>query len=214
MGATSGTTTIQNDLVLPKDLTVGTTLADNIVFNGSLNCDTNDILIRGTDGDPMRVGRGTGGVNTNIAFNCRAIQSVSSGSQNTAVGFEALFTTNTSASNTAYGNRFLRANGVGSDNIAIGKDALLTALSGDKNLAIGNNALRVFRLVMLTSVLDRHYAGYGLTGGATGNVIIGPADDANSTNATYLPPNGMQAIDNLLLVLVLKHGSEVIVTSR
>ena len=189
LGATSGTTTIQNDLVLPKDLTVGTTLADNIVFNGSLNCDTNDILIRGTDGDPMRVGRGVGGVNTNTALGCRAIQSVSSGSQNTAVGFEALFTTNTGASNTAYGNRALRANGVGSDNIAIGKDALLTALSGDKNLAIGNNALESIQTGN-ANVCIGHYAGYGLTGGATGNVIIGPADDANSTNATYLPPNG------------------------
>ena len=186
MGAAGGTFTINQNLVVNEDLTVGATINDTITLNGILNVENADIQIRGTDGDPMRVGRGTGEVNTNTALGVRSINSVSSGSQNTAVGYETLFTTNTGAANTAIGNRALRANGVGSNNIALGRDALLVNLSGDKNIAIGNNALESMSTGS-ANVCIGHYAGYGITG--TGNVLIGPADDENSTNATYVPPN-------------------------
>ena len=186
MGAAGGIFTINQNLVVNEDLTVGSTIADTITINGILNSENADILIRGSATNPMRVGRGIGEVNTNTALGVRAINSVSSGSQNTAVGFETLFTTNTGAANTAIGNRALRANGIGSNNIAIGRDALLVNLSGDKNIAIGNNAMESMSTGS-ANVCIGHYAGYGITG--TGNVLIGPADDENSTNATYVPPN-------------------------
>ncbi|QPB08156.1 structural protein [Synechococcus phage S-H9-1] len=186
MGAAGGTFTINQNLVVNEDLTVGSGIADTITINGILNSENADILIRGSATDPMRVGRGIGEVSTNTALGVRAINSVSSGSQNTAIGFESLFTTNTGAANTAIGNRALRANGIGSNNIAIGRDALLVNLSGDKNIAIGNNAMESMSTGS-ANVCIGHYAGYGITG--TGNVLIGPADDENSTNATYVPPN-------------------------
>ena len=186
MGAAGGTFTIDQNLVVNEDLTVGVDINDSITFNGIVNCERADLIIRGGATNPMRVGRGVGEVNTNTALGVRAINSVSSGSQNTAIGYEALYTTNTGASNTAVGNRALRANGVGSNNIAIGRDALLVNLSGDKNIAIGNNAMEGMSTGS-ANVCIGHYAGYGITG--TGNVLIGPADDENSTNATYVPPN-------------------------
>ena len=186
MGAAGGTFTINQNLVVNEDLTVGSTISDTITFNGIVNSQNADILIRGSATDPMRVGRGVGEVSTNTALGVRAINSVSSGSQNTAIGFEALFTTNIGASNTAIGNRALRANGIGNSNVAIGRDALLVNLSGDKNIAIGNNAMESMSTGS-ANVCIGHYAGYGITG--TGNVLIGPADDENSTNATYVPPN-------------------------
>ena len=186
MGSAGGTFTINQNLVVNEDLTVGSTISDTITFNGIVNSENADILIRGSATNPMRVGRGVGEVNTNTALGCRAINSASSGSQNTAVGFEALFATNSGASNTAIGNRALRANGVGSNNVAIGRDALLVNLSGEKNIAIGNNAMESMSTGS-ANVCIGHYAGYGITG--TGNVLIGPADDENSTNATYVPPN-------------------------
>jgi hypothetical protein len=186
MGAAGGTFTINQNLVVNEDLTVGSSISDSITFNGIVNSENADILIRGSATNPMRVGRGVGDVNTNTALGCRAINAVSSGSQNTAVGFETLFTTNTGAANTAIGNRALRANGIGSNNIAVGRDALLVNLSGDKNIAIGNNAMESMSTGS-ANVCIGHYAGYGITG--TGNVLIGPADDENSTNATYVPPN-------------------------
>jgi hypothetical protein len=189
MGAAGGTFTINQNLVVEEDLTVGNSISDTITINGILNSANADIVIRGGATNPMRVGRGVGEVNTNTALGSRAINSASSGSQNTAVGYEALFTTNTGAANTAIGNRALRANGIGSNNVAVGRDALLTNLSGEKNIAVGNNALESLS-TGVGNVCIGHYAGYGLSGGATGNVLIGPADDENSTNATYVPPSG------------------------
>ena len=189
MGAAGGTFTINQNLVVEEDLTVGNSISDTVTINGVLNSANADIVIRGSLTDPMRVGRGVGEVATNTSLGVRAINSASSGSQNTAIGYEALFTTNTGAANTAIGNRALRANGIGSNNIAVGRDALLTNLSGDKNIAVGNNALESIS-TGVGNVCIGHYAGYGLSGGATGNVLIGPADDENSTNATYVPPSG------------------------
>lgn len=191
MGASTGTTTINHAVLVKDDLTIGVETNGNVTGGdvkllGVLNSDKSDIIIRGSLTDPMRVGRGIGEVNTNTAVGVRAINSVSSGSQNTAFGFETLYTTNTGAANTAIGNRALRANGVGSNNVAIGRDALLVNLSGDKNIAIGNNAMESMSTGS-ANVCIGHYAGYGITG--SGNVLIGPADDENSTNATYVPPN-------------------------
>lgn len=191
MGATTGTTTINHAALIKDDLTIGvktgsTITGGDVTVKGNLNCENFDILIRGGGTDPMRIGRGVSEVNTNTAVGVRAINSASSGSQNTAFGYEALYTANTGASNTAIGNRALRATGVGSNNIAVGKDALLTNLSGNKNIAIGNNAMESMSTGS-ANVCIGHYAGYGITG--SGNVLIGPADDENSTNATYVPPN-------------------------
>ena len=186
MGAAGGIFTVNQNLVVTEDLTVGTGISDNITINGILNSENADILIRGTATDPMRVGRGNSSVNTNTALGVRTLNAVVSGSQNTAIGFEALFTANSGAANTAIGNRALRATGIGDNNIAIGRDAQLTNLEGGKNVSIGNNSL-ASNTDGDGNVCIGHYAGYGITGGI-GNVIIGPADDENSTNATFVPP--------------------------
>ena len=186
MGAAGGIFTVNQNLVVTEDLTVGTGISDNITINGILNSENADILIRGTATDPMRVGRGNSSVNTNTALGVRTLNAVVSGSQNTAIGFEALFTANSGAANTAIGNRALRATGIGDNNIAIGRDAQLTNLEGGKNVSIGNNSL-ASNTDGDGNVCIGHYAGFGITGGI-GNVIIGPADDENSTNATFVPP--------------------------
>jgi hypothetical protein len=186
MGAAGGIFTVNQNLVVTEDLTVGTSISDNITINGILNSENADILIRGTATDPMRVGRGNSAVNTNTALGVRTLNAVVSGSQNTAIGFEALFTANSGAANTAIGNRALRATGIGDNNIAVGRDAQLTNLEGGKNISVGNNSL-ASNTDGDANVCIGHYAGFGITGGI-GNVIIGPADDENSTNATYVPP--------------------------
>ena len=186
MGAAGGIFTVNQNLVVTEDLTVGTGISDNITINGILNSENADILIRGTATDPMRIGRGNSAVNTNTALGVRTLNAVVSGSQNTAIGFEALFTANSGAANTAIGNRALRATGIGDNNIAVGRDAQLTNLEGGKNISVGNNSL-ASNTDGDANVCIGHYAGFGITGGI-GNVIIGPADDENSTNATYVPP--------------------------
>ena len=186
MGASTGDTTINHDLILKEDLTVGVDLNDNAVFNGNVNIENTDLIIRGTDTDPMSIGRGGGSVSSNTRMGVSALAANTSGSQNTAFGYQALLTNNVGASNTAIGNRALRVAGIASNNIAIGKDVMLVTLSGGKNVAIGNNAMESNQTGS-ANVCIGHYAGYDILG--DGNVLIGPADNETSADATFRPPN-------------------------
>ena len=186
MGAAGGDFTINQNLIVNEDLTVGASITDNILLKGTVNIDNADLVLFGTSNDPFKIGRGNSSVNTNIAIGHDTLANNSSGSQNIAIGMESQLTTNSGAANLSVGHRALRANGIGNDNIAIGRDCLLVSLTGEKNVAIGNNAMET-----LTggnaNVCIGYYAGYNVKG--TGNVIIGPADDANQTNSTFEPPN-------------------------
>ena len=186
MGASTGDTTINHDLILKEDLTVGVDTNDNAVFNGTVNIENDDLTIRGTSSDPMQIGRGGGAVNTNTRVGVSALAANTSGSQNTAIGYQALLTNNVGASNTAIGNRALRVAGIANNNIAIGKDVMLVTLSGSKNIAIGNNAMESNQTGS-ANVCIGHYAGYDILG--DGNVLIGPADNETSADATFRPPN-------------------------
>jgi len=186
MGAAGGDFTINQNLIVNEDLTVGSTIADSITLNGVVNIDKADLTLYGTSADPFKIGRGNSSVNTNIAVGHEALNANTSGSQNIAIGTEAQYTTNSGAANLALGHRALRANGIGDDNIAIGRDTMLVSLTGEKNVAIGNNALETLTGGN-SNVCIGYYAGYAATG--SGNVLIGPADDANQTNATFEPPN-------------------------
>ena len=186
IGASTGDTTINHDLILKEDLTVGVDTNDNTVFNGNVNIENVDLIIRGTSLDPMSVGRGGGAVNTNTRVGVSALAANTSGSQNTAIGYQALLTNNVGASNTAIGNRALRVAGIASNNIAIGKDVMLVTLSGSKNVAIGNNAMESNQTGD-ANVCIGHYAGYDVLG--SGNVLIGPADNETSADVTFRPPS-------------------------
>jgi hypothetical protein len=70
-----------------------------------------------------------------------ALNSLTSGGNNTAAGFEALGDNTTGNDNTATGAQALNFNTVGSSNTAIGVFALLSNVSGNDNTAIGPSAL-------------------------------------------------------------------------
>ena len=187
IGSQTGTVTLNGDLVVGKDITVGTANTDLFTCNARIDIANSDILIRGGSSDPMTVGRGTGAVATNTAVGKQALFSVSSGSQNTATGYESLLTANSGSGNTGYGYHTLRSTGVGVNNTAVGRSTMLSNLSGDNNTAIGANALET-NTTGDANVCLGYYAGYNCSG--TGNVIIGPADSTNPVNdATYSPLN-------------------------
>lgn len=186
MGDTTGNTNIRHDLIVDKDLTVGATLSESFTCNATFNSENADILIRGTASDPIHIGRGGGAVSSNTRLGSRALDNNTSGSQNVAVGYQALYTNNSGAGNLALGHRALRANGVGSNNIGLGRDVLLVNLDGSKNLALGNNSLEQ-NVTGDANVCIGHYAGFDCFG--TGNVLIGPADNENSGDVTFRPPN-------------------------
>ena len=187
VGSQSGTVTFNGDVVVGKDLTVGTASTDLLQCNARIDVANSDILIRGGTSDPMTVGRGTSAVASNTAVGKQALLSVVSGSQNSAVGYESLLTVNSGAGNTGFGHQVLRSTGVGDGNTAMGRGAMLSNLSGDNNVALGSNALET-NTVGNANVCLGYFAGYNVAG--SGNVLIGPADSGNPVNdATYSPLN-------------------------
>jgi hypothetical protein len=182
----TGTTTIRHGLSVAKNVTLNTVVGDTLTVNGTVDFVNADVTIRGTSANPFRIGRGGNAIasNTRVGFN--ALQTNSTGSQNTAVGFEASSALSSGASNTSYGYRALRNANTGSANTAVGRDSMLNLLIGGKNTAVGSNTLGENQSGN-ANVCIGHFAGYNCLG--TGNVLIGPADDENSTNATYQPPS-------------------------
>ena len=186
IGATSGTTSINNSLEVDNNTTLGTLISNTHTINGVANFDLADIQIRGNDAVPIFVGRGGGEVSSNTRVGYATLGANQSGSQNTGMGYEVLITNVSGAANTGFGYRALRDNDGGNNNIAIGKDACLLNDSGSANVAIGVSALQNNPSSNYNVCLG-HYAGHAATG--VGNVIIGPASTEDSLSTTYAPPS-------------------------
>ena len=77
-----------------------------------------------------------------VALGLRALQSVTSGANNTAVGHTALAVNTTGGSNSAFGEDALLSNETGFRNSAFGEDALRSNVTGSTNTAVGQDALR------------------------------------------------------------------------
>lgn len=187
IGAATGTTSINNALTVDGELQLATDATNAVLINGTVNVENADIQIRGTDAQPMFIGRGGGAVGTNTRVGYAALGANTTGSQNTAFGHSVLINNLTGAANTGFGYRALRDNDGGNNNVAIGKDALLINESGSGNVAIGVGA-NANNPGSGMNVCLGYYAGFGSTG--VGNVLIGPADTEDSTSATYVPNSG------------------------
>lgn len=185
LGNSAGTTTIAGNLAVNGNTTIGNANTDQLTVNSLVDIANHDIKIRGTSAAPMTVGRGGSAVISNTALGYAALQVVTSGSQNTGIGYEAGLFLTSGAESTAVGYRALRRTDSGTQNTAIGRHALLNNITGSRNTAIGDAALNE-TTAGDANVCVGHYAGFNCLG--TGNVLIGPADDENSTNATYQPP--------------------------
>ena len=66
---------------------------------------------------------------------------MSTGNNNTAVGFQSLDANTTGIQNTAVGSQSLTSNTTGNANIAIGTNCLNAHVSGDSNTAIGDGCI-------------------------------------------------------------------------
>ncbi len=113
----------------------------------------------------------TGANNTAVGY--QALVSNTIGTNNTAVGYQALWTFNSSGgNNTALGYKTLRLN-AGSDNIAVGYQTLYQN-TGSQNTGIGSNALGN-NLGGSFNVAVGYYAlnGFNTTSNATNNVAVG-----------------------------------------
>jgi len=77
----------------------------------------------------------------NTSFGTSALKSITTGLNNTAIGFRSLDANNSGSFNNAIGVFALRDNTLGSDCVAIGNNALLLNNSGYRNTSIGNYSL-------------------------------------------------------------------------
>jgi len=92
----------------------------------------------GTTGVELR----SGGNNlNNTAIGYQALYSNTTGNSNTAIGFNSLYSNTTGNSNTAIGFNSLYSNTTGVNNIAIGFSSLYSNTTGNSNTAIGFNSL-------------------------------------------------------------------------
>jgi hypothetical protein len=82
----------------------------------------------------------TGANNSALGFN--ALFSNTEGNFNSAVGFSALYSNTIGSSNTATGNNALASNTEGNANTAIGDFALISNTTGNSNTAVGSTAMQ------------------------------------------------------------------------
>ncbi|MFZ5365021.1 MAG: hypothetical protein ACOZBH_02370 [Patescibacteria group bacterium] len=116
----------------------------------------------------------------NSAFGYQALVSNTTGSYNTGIGASSLISNNTGLANTALGASSLFSNQGGSNNTAIGVSALYSNVSGASNVAIGSGAL-------------------GASVGEDYNVAIGAAALANSSGGTANSVIGFQSLTNNII---------------
>ncbi len=89
----------------------------------------------------LTVGRGSGGVSSNVALGIEALLSNTSGEQNIAIGLQALNNNTTGDANVAIGNQALYHCTIAESNIAIGPYALYHNKAKYRNIAIGYGAM-------------------------------------------------------------------------
>jgi hypothetical protein len=132
----------------------------------------------------VNIGRGNGAIATNTAVGTDAISATATGTENAALGYNALKVVTSGARNAVVGSQAAKALLTGIDNIALGYRALSTATSSESNTAIGSDALKALG----DSTNDRNTAvGTGsfsnLTTGQY-NVAVGQGTFLNATSGS------------------------------
>jgi hypothetical protein len=116
------------------------------------------------------------------------------GDNNTAAGYQALYSSQNSIANTAFGAGALYSDTVGLQNTAVGSTALYTNLTGDNNVAIGTlsmyyNTSGGYNTALGTFSLNQNTSGSYNT--ATGMFAL-----HDSTSAGYNVADGVFALRN------------------
>jgi hypothetical protein len=119
----------------------------------------------------------------------------SGGSNNTAVGYEALFSNTSGPNNTAFGYEALYSNSSGKGNAAQGVNALYSNTTGIRNLGIGSNALYSNQTGSYNIALGFD-AGYNVAGGSN-NIEIGAEGNAGDNNTIQIGVQGTQTLTTI-----------------
>jgi hypothetical protein len=165
----SGTTTantFSTDLITEKTSAAGVTIDSVLLKDGLVNSIT--------------VGRGGGAVSTNTAVGASALAAnEAGGTNNTAIGYQALDANTTGDGNTAVGDSALGANTTGSEATAVGYQAGFTVNGGTRFTAVGYQAAYTNTANNMTAI--GHKAAFANTSGGENTAIGALALTANTT---------------------------------
>jgi hypothetical protein len=104
--------------------------------------DTSDPTLFNTGGGSGAINSATTG-NDNTAYGYKALTSNTSGESNTALGYEVLYHNTTGINNSGFGQSTLISNTTGEENTAVGYGALVNNTTAQSNTAIGANTLAI-----------------------------------------------------------------------
>ena len=150
-------------------------ITGNIQSSGVIIDDAGNLFIQGVGS--LKGSCGAGGISTNLALGAGALQSNTTGYNNTASGVNALQSNTTGYHNTASGGWALQANTTGYQNTANGASALANNTTGTNNTASGLQAL-------LSNTTYSNIAGFGYNSQVTGSNQV-QLGDANTTTYVY-----------------------------
>ena len=162
------------DVSITGKLTVGgSSVFKDSTFNGFATF-SEDVVVNG-----VTVGKGAGGVFTNLAVGWRSYEKNTTGSNNTALGYFALQDNTTGSTNTALGSSALRRNTEGLSNTALGSSALAQNTEGQSNTAVGYLALGDGPASSSNTAIGR--SALQLTTTGVGNVAVGNSAAVSNT---------------------------------
>ena len=144
--------------------------------------DTTNIADTGDANSPTGLTALTTGTE-NSAFGAEALHSTTTGSGNVGIGFEALYSNSIGSYNTAFGWHALRDNTEGSNNTALGVQALVQNTTGVNNVAIGSQSL----IASTTGYGNTAIGAFSMQGNVNGyrNIAIGRGSLLHSAGGSY-----------------------------
>lgn len=140
----------------------------------------------------------------NTAVGAQALQATTSGGRNVAVGYQGLDANTTGSNNVAVGPSALGVNTSGGDNVAVGDSVL--ALNSTGGLSVGIGATALSNATGSANVAVGASAGNGLLTG-TNNTFLGRGANAGATSLTNATAIGAGAIVSQNDSLVLGDGN-------
>ena len=140
-GTVTGATYFSSEVTLNSDLTVAGKLSLGDIDDVESTITSNETAIAINTSEVNAV---SSVVNTDIAGNTSLGQNVlgnNAGNNNSALGFNALYSNTTGNANNAQGANALYNNTTGGNNAAIGLNALYSNTTGSSNIGIGSYSL-------------------------------------------------------------------------
>ena len=190
VGGTAGTNTIFLDSTAVAVLGTANTFtqlnsfsagisASGATFTGSISGATatfsKDITV-----NSITVGRGGGGIESNVAVGSNALYFNMDGENNVGVGDGALYSNTTGSSNVGVGQNALASNITGSGNVGVGEGALYSNTTANYNVGVGYGAL-------FSNTEGNYNVGVGegaLYSNITGSSNVGVGEGALFSNTT------------------------------